>query len=98
MKETVTVFEQQTPYPKFNHFKDARNHYVDLYWKLHRDTWDKNVYFPFKGTHVWDKISDVIDEIITKNHCFVLMIPIKVYMLKLMMMKQKKIYLTIQKR
>ena len=71
MKETVTVFEQHTPYPKFSNFKDARNHYVDLYWKIRGgETWDKNVYFPFKDKHVWDKISDVIDEIITKNHCF----------------------------
>lgn len=70
MKETVTVFEQNTPYPKFSNFKEARNHYVDLYWKLHGETWDKDVYFPFKGEHVWDKISDVIDEIIAKNHCF----------------------------
>ena len=71
MKETVTVFEKHTPYPKFSNFKDARNHYVDLYWKIHGgETWDKNVYFPFKDKHVWDKISDVIDEIITKNHCF----------------------------
>lgn len=70
MKETVTVFEQHTPYLKFSNFKDARNHYVDLYWKLHGETWDKQVYFPFKDTHTWDKISDVIDKIISKNHCF----------------------------
>lgn len=70
MKETVKIFEQHTPYQKFSNFKETRNHYVDLYWKLHGDTWDKDVYFPFKDEHVWDKISDIIDEIITKNHCF----------------------------
>ena len=30
MKETVTVFEKHTPYPKFSNFRDARNHYVDF--------------------------------------------------------------------
>lgn len=68
MKETVTVFEQHTPYPKFSNFKDTRNHYVDLYWKLHGETLDNNVYFPFKDSNQGIYVETYDDE--TKTNLF----------------------------